>query len=103
MIDEFCYFLRVVFTPGCWIRNSFTNFKWDRLVREQLNNPSFSNLSHHTVFLNGVEIWVANYPYDCVSNYRGSHKAYRLPSRRTVFKFMDALEQAKIEGRIENG
>ena len=90
------YFLMVIITPPCWIRSGFTDKKWDKKVLAELKNPVFTDKNNYTVTFNGKIIWIENKPYDCVTDYSGGHKGSILPSRATVFKFFDALEESGL-------
>jgi len=90
-----CFWIRLLSNPNCWIRNGLTNRKWDRKLSKELDNPTFIRVDKWTVKLNGVEIWVRNYPYEYGYDYIGKNKG--LPSRATVFRFMDALKQSEKE------
>jgi len=94
MLNDLLYFLRVIFTPSCWIRNEFTNREWDREINIQLQNPVFTKKSEYTCDFNGQKIWISNYPYDYCTDYETGIKG--MPSRKTVFKFKDALDNAGI-------
>jgi len=88
VIGEFYWVARILTTPSCWLRNSFTNKRWDSMVLSELKNPVFTNETQYDVSLSGKSIWIENKYYDCVSD--GGYGP--IPSRRTVFKFFDALE-----------
>ena len=62
-LSDFMYSVRAFFSSGCWIRNRRTCRKWDNKLRELLKNPVFTDYNTYTVKINGVEIWVENYPY----------------------------------------
>ena len=81
--------LRILTTPSCWTRIRATNKVLDAWMIEALKNPEFSQLTAHSVFLNGKHIWITNYPY-CYG-YLYSHQDLGLPSRTTVFKLFDAI------------
>ena len=93
-MSDFIYFLRVIFTPACWIRNESTNWDWDREINFQLQNPIFTENGSHTCVLNGQTIWTSNYPYAyCIDDETGIKG---MPSRITVFKFKDALDESGL-------
>ncbi len=93
MSNELLCFLRIIMTPSCWIRNRSTNKQWDRMVLSQLKTPHFTENDNYTVMLNGVQMWVENYPYAYGTDYTGLNDG--MPSRATVFRLKDALDRAK--------
>jgi len=93
IINELYWIARILTSPTCWLRNSFTNKKWDLMVLSELQSPSFTNRNNYDVTLNGRYIWIENRYYDCVCD--GVNGP--IPSRRTVFKFFDALNLAETE------
>lgn len=96
-MDRIKTVLRILMTPKCWARNYLTHKKWDKALREQLLNPVFTEISEHSVKLNGVEIWVANYPYAYGSQYSSRTREKYLPSRATVFLLHDMLPEPPPE------
>lgn len=95
MLNELLCFMRIFVTPSCWIRNERTDKHWDRRIRKELENPTFTDFTGRTVRLNGAKIWIANHPYASVTNHdRGIGG---MPSRRTVFMFDDALRRSLAE------
>ena len=88
-IRQVKYFLHLM-DPRHIIRNEWTNKAWDRELREILDNPeSFEHLDDFHVKMNGVNIWICNYPYAFGS--RDHDK--RLPSRRTCVRLKLLLDE----------
>lgn len=85
--------------PCCILRNSRTDKHWNKALLRLLENPeSITRRSRHMVLINGVEVWVENYPYAYGSPGHGSE----LPSRSTVVKLkliVDALDEKLNEER----
>lgn len=80
-LSELWLFLRVILNPVWWMRNHLTNRDWDRALRRAINgNPVVSNMNEYTVLINGVEVWISNYPYA----YGSPRHTKALPSRRTA-------------------
>lgn len=94
MIKELSLFIRVLYTPSCWIRNRPTNREWDKKVRQQLKNPKFTNINSYKCNLRDLTIWTENYPYAYGTDDTGRVKG--MPSRRTVFKLRNALTKHKM-------
>ena len=98
-MNNLYYFIKVLLTPTCWLRNSPTSRHWDASVLENLKSPEWSDLQKHTVKLNGKTIWISNYPYASCTDHRAIREF--MPSRITVFKFFDAIEE-NYQGRIRS-
>lgn len=89
------YLFNVLTEPRCWIRLGRTNNAWDELINKALDNPKFERYSEYTVFLNGINLWIGNFPYAF-----GSHNgddSFGLPSRRTVFRLRDEYTKSFIK------
>lgn len=89
-------FLRILFTPECWVRNNLTSPKVTKFINDSLDAghlPVSSGLYTHE--LNGKTIWTANYPYAygriCIDG--SVLKTTKLPDRATVFRLHDVIEQ----------
>ena len=85
-------YLRVLFHPTCWGRNARTNRAWDRKLNEMLDNPTFSHHGGYIITLNGTKIWIENKYYAYGSNYSIKNND-DLPSRRTVFRLVDSINE----------
>lgn len=101
---ELKLWFRVLTTPDCWIRLGKTNKEWDAELREHLKNPVFEKNEYSPdliIKLNGIRVWVSNYPYSYGDKHCESDKPRKLPSRRTVFMLFDAVQKYKSE--LNNG
>jgi hypothetical protein len=78
-------FLRVLFTPSCWIQNESYNAVWDFKLNALMKSHRFTNWDGYTARIGEIEVWVANHPYASFS-YGGSR-----PSRATILKAHDKL------------
>lgn len=93
------YTLRCIITPSCWIRNYETSSQWSVELNDILNNnPKFEGFKSifgypYSIELNGVSIWISNYPYACCNKCIEQ----TLPSRKLVFKFFDIMNDEKIK------
>jgi len=100
-MGDFWYYMRIILTPSCWIRVGSTDKAWDSLVQEQLKNPVFTNNKEFTVELNGVELWIGNYPCKYGTDHSFGYGNFGtddyLPSMVTVFKLKDAIDKWLIE------
>jgi len=92
-LNCFVMFLRIIFTPSCWIRNRRTNRKWDRKILELLEDGDITCIGDYTARLGDKLVWIENYPYEF------GYEAYTIntgmPSRSTVFKLKDAISRAE--------
>ena len=93
-MSEFLYTLRWLLNPAFWLRNKPTNRSWDLMILNQLKEPLFERINEYTVNLNGVAIWVKNYPY-CYG-YDYTEKNLGLPSRSTTLKLKDAINRSGV-------
>lgn len=85
--------------PIHWIRNSFTSKEWDKNMNELLDNPIsvvYALEGKHTVILNGIEIWVENYPYSYGSPYNNCTYNNHLPTRITAFRLNKFLKSNNV-------
>lgn len=89
------YSLRVIITPSCWIRNHSIDQSFNEGMITALNDPEFNRIDEHFVELNGIKLWVCNYPY-CYGCEDLPTGLTFLPSRVTVFKLHDAISRAGI-------
>jgi len=102
VIKELLKLLRVLFTPHCWLQNQGYSSVYDKSLREALRNPVFSEFGDYTIKLNGVEIWIENYPYSYgmpksrtgISTFKSNYRS----SRRTIFWLHDAIKDFEING-----
>lgn len=95
IINEIYWALRILFTSECWIRNNATDKKWDAMILSELETPVFKEVDKYLINLNGKDIWVANKFYDGVK-FWPKPISKGMPTRRTVFKFYDALERSGL-------
>lgn len=50
-------------TPGFWLQNYPTNWEWDAMLNRLLDEGHKIKEGNYTVTINGIEIWVSNYPF----------------------------------------
>lgn len=81
--------LRVVLTPSCWMQNGPYSAGWDMKLRRLMANGKFTPNDKFTVYIGGVQVWIANHPYasftPCFSEAR--------PSRITILNAWKKLDQ----------
>lgn len=73
--------------PSYWLMCLPYSPSWDAEVRKLAQKHEFSRVGKFTAVLDGIEIWIANYPYACFSP---SFKGFR-PSRATIFMLRKKL------------
>jgi len=88
--------LRVLFTPSCWLQNNTYNAAFDKWLRARLADSNFENIGIYHATIGGVRLWVANHPYASFNLEEGVCGGYR-PSRATVLEAMDALMIQRLE------
>lgn len=86
-------FLRILFTPRCWVRNYPTSKVWDKKLNELLDKYPIAVLNAYVVRLGEAHIWISNYPYAYGYLHVGGMPEY-LPSRKTVFRLYDTIKQS---------
>ena len=73
-------------------QDSTTDWEWDKLLNEILDDVKFIKLDVYTSKLDGVEIWTSNWPYAYGALYGHSSG---LPSVKTRKRLKAAIEEAK--------
>ena len=81
-------FLRVLFTPACWINIGLFSKAWDRQLNDLMRDYDFVRHEYlkERAHLGPCEIWIANHPYG--SFVSGDLDRMR-PRRITVLRAMD--------------
>ncbi len=85
------YWLKALFTPGCWLQLQSYNKCWDEELTRLLDSgEKFKNVSTHTANIGGYIVWIANHPYGSFTPNHAFIKEFR-PSRATILRAMDHL------------
>ncbi len=84
-------FLRVLFTPGCWMQMYSYSDAWERRLSWMLEHDRhFTLIDAHHATIDDVRLWIANHPY-------ASFHPLSLPKCRarriTILKAHDRLMQ----------
>ena len=93
------YLIRILLTPGCWVRNSRSGKEISRFIQERLAAGERPRLTWdgYRIELGGKAFWGANYPYAYGSVIHGmAFSDGPLPDRKTVFMLHDAVEEAEF-------
>ena len=72
---------KVLVTPSCWRLNYPVSGSWDAALNEMLDNPYFTKIEDCTVTLDGLDIWVKNFPYAYGAPYPDRQDIHFLPRR----------------------
>lgn len=81
--------------PSMWIMIHKYSPAWDEALNRMLDKPVFENDDHYTVKLNGVHVWVQNYPFGYATPY-GMGEQVR-PRRSTILRFRKLHLQNKYK------
>lgn len=82
-------FIRVLFTPSCWIQNYQYNDAWDKKLNALMKNNNFIRTSFETATIGDTRVWIENHPYASFSP--DSCGIHIRPSRATILKAFDKL------------
>lgn len=93
MKKRFLTLLRIIITSKCWVRVGVTNKEWDESLNQALDAPTFSEYERFSIKLNGIKLWIGNYPYSYGHKYHDPSNEVKLPTRATVFKLKDAIHK----------
>ena len=100
MIRNILINIWVIVCPKYWIRNYKTDYELNRGMKRELESPVFSNLEDYSIDLNGITLWISNYPY-AFGAIMGADGGFfneiltntaRLPSRSTQLKLKIAIQ-----------
>lgn len=86
-IIDFVLGLQFIFRPSFWIMSySYNSLLDDKL--KSLMDEKFTNFDSYTAKLGGIELWVVNYPYACMTfcGGGGSSGGKIRPSRLTILR-----------------
>lgn len=83
---------RILTTPSCWIRNYAYSHAWDIELNALLDKHQFIPVTPCVAELGPYKIWIENHPYASFQQYL-PNAIKMLPSRATVFRAMDKLEE----------
>ena len=94
-MNNILYFARIILDPRYWIKNERTDYDYNESVKLQLENANFKRFSSYRVDLNGVALWVKNYPYSYGGLYdRLNCSDVKGLSRMTIVKLHDAIKKS---------
>lgn len=82
--------------PKYWYQNSPTDWEWDAILNDILDNAKEVKLSTHITEIDGVTIWTSNWPYSYGTlYYKGLYQG--LPSIKTRHRLKNLVEAAHKE------
>jgi len=71
--------------PDYWIMNHPYNKEWDKKLKTLMKQHLFTNIDGATADIDGIKLWIANYPYASFTIYEAIGTNFRVrPSRRTI-------------------
>lgn len=87
--------LSILFMPKIWIQNNKYDKNHDEFVNKLLDSP-VQKLNNYTMIINGVELWIGNMPYDCLTFYEwNGYKSNFRTSRFTILKAIRKIKEAQ--------
>ncbi len=90
-MNKFLLTIYFVVNPRWWVMNDYYNEIWDRELNNLLDNYKLKDIDKYTATLNGVEIWIGNYPYAYATVYTNGH-VYGRPSRLTIYRLRQRVK-----------
>ena len=93
------YWLKVLFTPNCWLQNKHYSPVWDAQLRHLLDSgEKFGDISRTgcSAKIGNYEVWIENHPYASFTPYTGMKVR---PSRATILRAMDHLVKDVLEAQ----
>lgn len=93
---ELKYYWMIFKDTTIWYRNSNTGKEWDHTLRLLLEDIKEIKLDSFNMYLNGYEIWIANWPY--AYGYCWDESRDDLPSRVTALKLREVEKICKKYG-----
>lgn len=86
-----------LFTPSAWNQNEPTSLEWDKRLNYLLDNYEIVVEGNYTIKINGVEVWISNYPYSYGKTYHNEAFGQVLPTLKTRQRLKTAVEQIAIK------
>lgn len=62
-MKKFLLTINFIVNPNWWVMNNSYNETWDKKLNHLLDNHKLEIDNYHTAELDGITIWIANYPY----------------------------------------
>ena len=90
------FFYRLI-RPSFWIQNHRTDYKYDEILNELLDNHEIIIRSNNTIILNGLVVWTSNYPYAYGIPY---DKEDILPRPRTRVRLQHMVTLARYKQQL---
>lgn len=88
------YFFKVLLTPSCWIQNDPYSSLWDKKLNQLMRENKFIRDNDYHSKIGGCTVWIENHPY---ASFTCDLLPEGRPSRRTILKAMDRLQQDYLE------
>lgn len=102
------YFFRYLFRPSFWLSNYSVNKEWDYTLNELIDNAKNIKIQRNTMEIDGVGIWIANFPYAYGNPYKFMGPEFNFLPRRITrerlnkFVIDNQLKQMKEKGNHDS-
>ena len=95
--------LSVLFYPRIWSLLYPINKTWDKFLNDLLDsgNVKFKHNGPFSVKINGIPVWISNYPYAYGSTFFWDQGDKTLPSRSTIMKLKREVDTWIINSFME--
>lgn len=80
--------------PGYWYQHSPTDWEWDKILNESLDELKSIKIRPYTATLDGVEVWTSNWPYAYGTWYSYGDLS-GMPSVKTRKRLRTVINKAK--------
>lgn len=91
-------FLYRLIRPNFWIQNYRTDYLYDDLLNGVLGKSEIEIVDKFTVKIDGIEIWVSNYPYAYGHLYHQGDRV--LPRPRTRVRLQKMVTIARFKQQL---
>jgi hypothetical protein len=82
------YWLKALFTPGCWIQLGTYSPDWDAELNRLLMEHQVERTGNYTARIGRRVVWIENHPY---ASFRPNDFDQARPKRATILKAWDRL------------
>ncbi len=100
IFNKIYWFLFFLIRPHFWGLQNEYNEKLDTALRKKLEEGrKFTSINKYDASFGGLELWIANYPYACMSV--GNSTNELRPSREVIYKLNKQLKNDVVEKVLE--
>ena len=90
------FFFRLV-RPSFWGQHYTTDYVYDELLNQILDKCEIEIVDIYTVKINGIEVWVSNFPYSYGYMYKNPDRGMPRPRTRVRLQHMVTLARFKAQ------